>query len=95
MIVRIMHAGQFELDADHGRDLQRLDDDLLAAIEALDEEHYRRGTAEAFALVHTHGRVLEPGRLVPSDLVLPPQDATVAEVHALLAASHPQDFGPR
>lgn len=86
MIVRIMGEGQFELDDSSRAELHSLDEALIASIDAGDAASYQRDVAEAFALVRSRGSALAPGRLVPSDIVLPPSDATVLEVRSLLAA---------
>lgn len=84
MIVRILGEGQRELpDSEHDR-LDELDDALLAAVEAGDQERF----TVALAALHDHvrrvGTDVSDDTLVPSDLVLPSADAGLDEVRALL-----------
>ncbi|MDQ4129828.1 MAG: hypothetical protein M3133_02365 [Actinomycetota bacterium] len=84
MILRIMAEGQFEMSDEAIDQLNELDEQLVSAVASGDEESFRR------ALVALHDRILElghplpPDHLGPSDLVLPPADATLVEVRGLL-----------
>lgn len=84
MIVRILGEGQRELpDSEHDQ-LNKLDDELLHAVESGDHQRF----AQALAALHDHvrrtGTELAHDALVPSDLVLPSADAGLDEVRALL-----------
>lgn len=84
MIVRILGEGQFEVPDDALDGLNDADDALVAAIEAGDEDAFRRCLADLHAAVHAAGTALPADYLGPSDLALPPDDATLAEVRDLL-----------
>ncbi|MEV7781728.1 hypothetical protein [Kitasatospora sp. NPDC088351] len=86
MIMRVMGEGQFRVGDDHLNRLNELDEELLAALESGDEEHFRRALAELLGAVKEFGTPVPLDSLDPSDLILPNADATIDEVRQLLRA---------
>jgi len=84
MIVRIMGEGQWELDNDQLPALNELDARLETALEERHEEGFRAALATLLAAVRSSGSRLPDDALLDSDLYLPPDDATIDEVSALL-----------
>ncbi|MDP8930391.1 MAG: hypothetical protein M3O70_17935 [Actinomycetota bacterium] len=84
MILRIMEEGQYELSDENVDHLNEFDDELIAAIEAGDEDAFRHALVALHRRVHEIGQPLPPDHLGPSELVLPPADATLDEVRGLL-----------
>jgi len=84
MIVRILGEGQFDVPEDALGRLNQADDTLVAAIEAGDEAGFRRCLTHLHAEIHELGTPLPVDHLGPSDLALPGDDATLAEVRELL-----------
>jgi hypothetical protein len=85
MIVRILGEGQLEL-ADVQLDaLNELDAKVEAAVEADDEEAFAVALAALLDGVRRAGAPLAEDSLADSDLILPPADATIAEVRDLLS----------
>jgi hypothetical protein len=84
MIVRILSEGQFDVPDDALDRLNQIDDALVAAIEAGDEAAFRLRLTDLHAAVHEAGTALPADHLGPSDLALPADDATLAEVRDLL-----------
>ena len=84
MIVRILEEGQWEVADDRLADLNRLDDEVEAAVEAGDEEVFARSMAALLDAVRSAGTPLPVDALKDSDLILPPADATLEEVRDLL-----------
>ncbi|MBX6371260.1 MAG: hypothetical protein IRZ02_03265 [Acidothermus sp.] len=84
MIIRLLGEGQYEVSEDTVAALNELDAALASAVEAGDELTFRKALGEMLVLVQERGRRLADDHLGPSDLVLPPADATVEEVRALL-----------
>ena len=80
MIVRIQGSGQYRLDDAAQSELASIDARLVAALErgAADEAHTLLG--QAVSLVQTHGAALPDDALSPSDLILPPADASLDEI---------------
>ena len=90
MIVRIQGSGQYRLDEAALSELASIDARLVAALEhgAADEAHALLG--QAVSLVQTHGTALPNDALSPSDLILPPADASLDEISILLQATPTQ-----
>ncbi|MEV0531473.1 hypothetical protein [Kitasatospora sp. NPDC050463] len=86
MIMRVMGEGQFEVGDAHLNRLNELDDELLAALESGDEEHFRRALGELLGAVKELGTPLPDTSLEPSDLILPDADSTIDQVRQLLRA---------
>ncbi len=84
MIVRIMGEGQFEVPEERVQDLNHLDQDLLKAVDANDEDGFRTALQGLLASLRTAGTQLPDDYLGPSELVLPGPDATIDEVRAVL-----------
>ena len=84
MIVRILAEGQWDVSEDHLTELNRLDAEIEAAIEADDEATFATTLAALLDAVRTSGTVLADDSLEESDLILPPADATVEQVRELL-----------
>ncbi len=85
MIVRILTEGQYDVDSALGDDLNRLDTRLEEAVEASDETSFRSALSELLDKVRGSGQRLPDDSLEPSDAVLPPGDAALDEVRAMLA----------
>jgi len=86
VIVRIMSEGQFEVADDALDRLNGLDDAVEAAVAAHDEEAFGDALTNLLDLVRQIGKEVPDEELVESDLVLPPSDASLAEVEDLLGA---------
>ena len=84
MIVRIMGEGQVKVDDAHLTRLNKLDDDLLAAVQSGDEEAFRSRLQELLDGVRDLGEPLPDEALEPSQLILPSPDATLEQVRQLL-----------
>ncbi|WP_433449775.1 PspA-associated protein PspAA [Streptomyces sp. CA-142005] len=85
MIVRIMGEGQVRLDDSHVVELNKLDDELLRAMEAGDEAGFRRTLGALLDSVRRLGTSLPDEALEPSELILPSPDATLEEVREMLS----------
>jgi hypothetical protein len=84
MIVRVQGSGQYRLDGGAQGELVSIDARLVAALErgAADEAHTLLG--QAVGLVQTRGVALSNDDLSPSDLILPPADASLEEIAAVI-----------
>ncbi|MGA9875923.1 MAG: hypothetical protein WBQ21_08945 [Solirubrobacteraceae bacterium] len=79
MIVRISGEDQYRLeDSLHDR-LNQLDSTVLAAIDAGDEAAFNAAFIELLDFVRTQGSVVDDDDIETSDLILPPDDITLAE----------------
>jgi hypothetical protein len=96
MIVRIMADNQYRVDEAHSPAIAKLDDELLAAVEANDQARFDAALRQLVEHVRRNGQLVPDEELVPSDLMIPAPDMSLAEAHQVLqkAAVHePQDAG--
>jgi hypothetical protein len=84
MIVRIMGEGQVEVAAGEIDALNALDTELQAAVEAGDEDHYRRALSALTTRVREVGKPVPDDALLPSDIVIPTSEISLDEVRALV-----------
>ncbi len=84
MIVRILEEGQFDVPDDRLEELERLDQVMYEAVRAHDEDALAPALTQALARVRSTGTPVPADYLGPSQLVLPPQGASLEEVHRLL-----------
>jgi len=85
MIVRILHEGQYDVQDEPLRQVNAVDEEMFAAVDARDEERFRGLLDQVLAIIRKDGRPLAVEELRPSDLVLPSPDSTLDEVRTLLA----------
>ena len=85
MIVRILGEGQLRVDDSATSELNELDAKLEAAVERNDDPGFRSALSELLTRVRLIGSPVEAEALEPSELILPEEGATMAEVRKLLA----------
>jgi hypothetical protein len=83
MIVRILGEGQFRVDDAATAELQKLDADLEAAVEHDDQQALAAALGALLAQAR-QGAALPPDSLETSDVIIPHEGATVAEVRKML-----------
>ena len=91
MIVRIMAEGQFRVGDEHMPEVQRLDDMLDQAIATDDEGAFTATLQQLVAFVRQHGQVVPDEEVVPSGVIVPAPDMSLAEAQAHL---HPVQAPP-
>ena len=84
MIVRISGEGQFSIDDAGTAELNRLDSELEAAVNRNDEAAFTTALHGLLDQVRAQGSALPADTLEPSDLILPPEDASMDEVREML-----------
>jgi hypothetical protein len=84
VIVRISGEGQYSIDDAATADLNRLDSELEAAVNRNDEVAFTAALHGLLDQVRAQGSALPADTLEPSDLILPPQDASMDEVREML-----------
>ncbi len=84
MIVRIMGEGQLKVDDSHLDLLNKLDNELLAAVQAGDEEQFASRLSALLDQVRGLGEPLADDALEPSQLILPAAEASLDEVRKML-----------
>ena len=79
MIVRISTEGQYEIPDEDTDKLNDLDNEVVAAVEAGDEEAFQTAFASLLELVRSDGKPVADDVLEESDVIIPPPDLTFAE----------------
>jgi hypothetical protein len=85
VIVRLMNEGQYRIDEDLQRELDTLDDQAVAALEAGDEATLDARLEDMWRVVQERGERLADDELAPSDLIIPPADLTLEETRELFS----------
>jgi hypothetical protein len=84
VIVRILGEGQLDVPDGELDGLNELDNALQHACEGGNEEDFAQSLTALLRRVRELGTRLPDDEIVPSDLVLPSSDASLAEVRELL-----------
>ncbi|HYO38152.1 MAG TPA: hypothetical protein VER39_00695 [Nocardioidaceae bacterium] len=84
MIVRILTEGQWQVSEDRLAELNQLDAAVEQAVASEDVAAFDSSLDALLHAVRTGGEPLPVDVLHDSDLILPPADATIEEVRALL-----------
>ncbi|MDA0163891.1 hypothetical protein OM076_26710 [Solirubrobacter ginsenosidimutans] len=79
MIVRIATEGQYDFPDDDVDKLNELDNEVVEAVEAGDEEAFQTAFASLLELVRSDGKPVADDVLEESDVIIPPPDLTFAE----------------
>ncbi len=85
MIVRILGEGQLQVDDSATEELNALDAKLEAAVDGGDEPAFAAARDELLQRVRELGSPVDADVIRPSQLILPGQDATMADVRRLLS----------
>ncbi len=79
MIIRIATEDQFELPEDAYEELNRLDNEVVEAVQAKDEQRYQQLFGQLIDMVRSRGSVVADDDLRESQVILPPPDTDLAE----------------
>jgi len=79
VIVRIATEDQYELADEHARRLNELDNAIVDAVRAGNEDTFRELLTEMLSLVRDKGQVVDGDDLRESEVILPPPDMTLGE----------------
>jgi hypothetical protein len=82
VIVRISTEGQYRLPEDDAEALNALDNDVVAAVEAGDEDRFHETFEQMLDLVRRAGTALGEDELEESDVIIPPPDISFVEASA-------------
>jgi hypothetical protein len=85
VIARLMNEGQYRIDESLQRELDALDDQAVAALEADDEPTLDARLEDMWRVVQERGERLPDDTLEPSDLIIPPADLTLEETRELFS----------
>ena len=79
MIVRIATEDQYEIAGDDYTQLNDLDDAVVAAVEAGDQEQYAKTFAALIDWIRSNGTAIADDDLRESDVIFPPSDTSLEE----------------
>jgi len=82
VIVRIATESQYKLAEDAAEELNDLDNQVVAAVEAGDEDRFHEIFEQMLDLVRRAGQPLDEDELAESDVILPPPDTSFVEAAA-------------
>ena len=82
MIVRIATESQYRLPEDAAEELNALDNDVVAAVEAGDEDRFHEIFEQMLDLVRRAGDPLGEDEIEESSVILPPPDTSFVEAAA-------------
>jgi PspAA-like protein len=84
MIIRILADNQYRVDDAYLPEIDKLDDEVVLAIQENDEGRYQRSLVALVEFIHQRGSPLAVEELTASDAILPASDMTLAETRELL-----------
>ena len=82
MIVRIATESQYRLPEEAAEELNDLDNQVVAAVEAGDEDRFHELFEQMLDLVRRDGDPLGEDEIEESDVILPPPDTSFVEAAA-------------
>jgi hypothetical protein len=82
VIVRIATESQYRLPDDDAEQLNDLDNDAVAAVDAGDEDRFHEVFEQMLELVRRAGTPLGEDEIEESDVILPPPDLSFVEAAA-------------
>jgi PspAA-like protein len=82
VIVRISMESQYRLPEEAAEELNELDNEVVAAIEAGDEDRFHALFEQMLDLVRRAGQPLGEDELEESEVILPPPDTSFVEAAA-------------
>lgn len=75
MIARILGIGQFKLDDRHLDSLNKVDNEI----------EFRKDLAKLISIIKKQGKPLDPAEIIPSDIIVPPEDMSFAEAKSIFS----------
>jgi hypothetical protein len=82
VIVRIATESQYRLPEEEAARLNALDNDVVGAVEAGDEDRFHETFEQMLDLVRRAGSPLDEEELEESDVIIPPPDISFVEASA-------------
>ncbi len=94
MIVRIMEENQYRLDDQAVSQFEHLDQGLTDAVHAGDQLAFQSALSALLAFIRAQGVPVPYTEIVPSDVVVPTEDMTLAEAREFLDTTTPGNPAP-
>lgn len=87
MIVRIMGEGQYRVSSALLDDLNLIDDRIVEDVAKEDEAGYRVDLSRLIQAIKEKGEPVSPEEILESDVIVPPEDLTLAEAEKVFRGS--------
>jgi phage shock protein A len=84
-IVRIQGEDQYRISQADKTQLEAFDAEVVAAVNASDQEAFQASVKKALDFVRARGAVVPHEQILKSDMILPPEDMTLDEAKKILA----------
>jgi hypothetical protein len=84
MVVRIHMEDQYRLSDAAAAELDKLDDGLVAAMDAGDAAAFSSALGALLAYVRQNGAKVPTDEIIPSDVILPSEDMTLDEAREIM-----------
>jgi hypothetical protein len=82
VIVRIASEGQYELSESDTDELNKLDNQAVAACDQQDEAQFHAAFTALLDFIRSHGTPVAYDLLAPSEVIIPPPDVSLEEAKA-------------
>jgi hypothetical protein len=79
MIVRILGEGQFEVEGSLVDRLNAIDNKIVEHVNKGDRKEFKNDLARLISAIKEKGEPIDPVDIVPSDIIVPPEDLTLEE----------------
>jgi hypothetical protein len=79
MIIRILGEGQFRLDDNLVNKVNKIDNQIVDHVQKGNKAEFLRDLAKLIATVKELGEPLDPVEIIPSDIIIPPEDLSLEE----------------
>lgn len=86
MIIRILGIGQFRLDDRYLDSLNKVDNKIVEHVSLGKQKEFRKDLVKLISIIKEKGAPLDPTELVPSDIIVPPEDMSIDEAKTIFSA---------
>ncbi len=83
MIIRILGDGQYRVDSCLLDDLNIIDNRIMEHVGKGDQNSLRKELGQMISTIKKKGEPLDPVEILPSDVIVPPEDLTLEEARRI------------
>lgn len=85
MIIRIMGEGQYRVDSCLLDDLNIIDNRIVDHVSKGDQKKFKKDLGRMISTIKEKGEPLDPVEILPSDIIVPPEDLTLDEARRVFS----------
>ncbi|HSD57705.1 MAG TPA: hypothetical protein VLB04_05945 [Methanotrichaceae archaeon] len=85
MIIRIMGEGQYRVDSCLLDDLNKIDNKIVEHVSKGDQKKFKKDLVQMISTIKEKGEPLDPVEILPSDIIVPPEDLTFDEARRVFS----------